>query len=196
MGDIFICHSRRDHELVVFMNEVCANAGIRAREFEFNFAALGRTTNEEIITIMEECSALFLLLGKNVSCNLHTSNWISAEVGLATGMGIPVWVVEDWFASIDFPVPFVDHYIRINVGDPAHRDPEHHSYMQEVVRAYGSHPARRGDIVIPGTNYLQCNTGGCQAVFAVHQPFEHIEKCPVCTVSQHWDSPPLPPISR
>lgn len=181
MGDIFICHSRQDHELVIFMNEVCVSAGVRAREFEFNFASLGKTISEEIVTIMRKCSVLFLLLGRNVSYSLHTSNWVSSEVGLARGMNIPIWVVEDWFTPIAFPVPFVDHYIRINISDPAHRDPEHHNYMQELVGAYGSHPARRGDISIPGTDYLQCSNGGCQAIFAIHQPFEHIEKCPVCT---------------
>lgn len=91
MGDIFICHSRHDHDLVVFMNEVCANVGVRAREFEFNFSALGRTANEEIVSIMEECSVLFVLLGRNISISRHTSNWVSSEVVLAKGMNIPIW---------------------------------------------------------------------------------------------------------
>lgn len=186
MGDIFICHSRHDHDLVVFMNEVCANAGVRVREFEFNFSALGKTANDEIYSIMRECSVLFVLLGRNILNSRHTSNWVSSEVGLARGMNIPVWVMEDWFTPVDFPIPFVDHYVRINIGDPAHRDPEHHSYLQELVRIYGSRRARSGDIEIPDTQYLTCGEGGCQAVFAIHQPFEHISKCPVCVVHQKW----------
>lgn len=196
MGDLFICHSRHDHDLVVFMNEVCANAGVRAREFEFNFSALGRTANEEIVSIMQECSVLFVLLGKNILMSRHTSNWVSSEVGLARGMNIPIWVIEDWFASVDFPVPFVDHYIRTNVGDPAHRDPEHHSWMQALVTVYGSRRPRSGDINIPGTQYLQCSNGGCQAIFAIHQPFDHIKKCPVCTWAQEWKGLPEPSISE
>lgn len=193
MADVFISHSRRDHELVIFMNEVCTAAGVRAREFEFNFAALGGTANEEIAAIMRGCSVLFVLLGRNASCSLHTSNWIASEVGLAKGMNIPIWVVEDRFASVDFPVPFVDHYIRINVGDPAHRDPEDHWYMQQLVEAYGKRGARSGDIRIPETTQLECGEGGCQAVFAVHPPHDQLQKCPVCTVRQSWGVPQPPP---
>ena len=196
MGDIFICHSRHDHDLVIYMNEVCANAGAHAQEFEFNYSALGRTANEEIVTIMEKCSVLFVLLGRNISRSRHTSNWVSSEVGLAKGMSIPVWVMEDWWIPIDFPVPFVDHYIRINVGDPANRDPEHHSWMQALLTVYGSHPPRSGDIKIPDTEYLQCGNGGCQAIFAVHQPFDHILKCPVCSFSQRWDGQAQSSISK
>lgn len=196
MGDIFICHSRHDHDLVVFMNEVCANAGAHAREFEFNFSALGRTANEEIVTIMQSCSVLLVLLGRNILMSRHTSNWVSSEVGLAKGMNIPIWVMEDWFTPIDFPVPFIDHYLRINVGDPAHRDPEHHSWMQALLSAYGSRRPRSGDINIPGTQYLQCSNNGCQAIFAIHQPFDHIKKCPVCTWTQEWKELPQPSISE
>ena len=89
------------------MNEVCANSGVRASEFEFNYSALGRTANEEIISIMRECSALFILLGNNILHSIHTSNWVSSEVGLAKGMNIPIWVIEDWFNPIAFPVPFL-----------------------------------------------------------------------------------------
>jgi hypothetical protein len=192
MGDIFVCHSRRDHDLVVFINEVCANAGVRAREFEFNFSSLGRTANEEIISIMQECSVLFVLLGRNIPLGLHTSNWVSSEVGLAKGMDIPIWVIEDWFTPIDFPIPFVDHYLRINVGDIAHRDIGHHSWVQELVKAYGSHRPRSGDINIPGTQHLVCRNGDCQAIFGIHQPFEDIKKCPVCTLSQEWKELPKP----
>ena len=63
MGDIFICHSRHDHELVIFMNEVCVSAGVHAIELKFNFASLGKTVSEEIVIIMRKCSVLFLLLG-------------------------------------------------------------------------------------------------------------------------------------
>jgi len=192
MGDIFICHSRHDHDLVFFVNEVCANVGVRAREFEFNFTALGRTANEEIVSIMQECSVLFVLLGNMLLPNIHTSNWVSSEVGLAKGMNIPIWVIEDWFNPIDFPVPFVDHYIRINIGDPAHRDPEHHSFMQEVAKAYGVRRARSGDIEIPKIEHLMCGEGGCQAIFAIHQPIDHINKCPVCAVNQKWEEHPGP----
>jgi hypothetical protein len=196
MGDIFICHSRHDHDLVVFVNEVCANAGVRAREFEFNFSALGRTANEEIVTIMQECSVLFVLLGRNIVMSRHTSNWVSSEVGLAKGMNIPIWVMEDWFTPIDFPVPFVDHYLRVNIGDPAHRDPEHHGWMQALLSAYGSRRPRSGDINIPETQYLQCGNGGCQAIFAIHQSFDHIKKCPVCSWTQEWKELPQPSMSE
>lgn len=188
MGNIFVCHSRYDREPREFINEVCITASVGAIEFEFNFTSLGRIANEAIITRMETCSALFVLLGRNISRSLHTSNWCSAEVGLAKGKNIPIWVVEDFFVPIDFPVPFVDHYIRINVGDPEHRDPATHSWMQELVGAYGSRPACSGDIVIPGTRVM-CSKPDCQAVFDVHQPLEDIIKCPVCTVPQPGGEP-------
>lgn len=184
MGDIFICHSQRDYDLVIFMNEICANAGVHVKEFEFNFEAMDKTANEEIVKIMKGCSALFVLLGRNMNYSIHTSNWVSAEVGLARGLNIPICVVEDRPNPINFPIPFVDHYLRINVGGLANRDPEDHKLMQEIVKTYGNHQVRKDDITIPGTTYVGCGQVHCQAMFYVTQPMKDIEKCPVCGVYQ------------
>lgn len=190
MGDIFICHSKNDHDLVTFMNEICVTVGARAREYEFNYSTHDKTANKEIYKIMKGCSVLFVLLGANILNSHHTSNWVCSEIGLAKGMNIPIWVIEDWIKPINFPVPFLDHYARIYIGDPANRDPGHHNEMQKVVNEYKSRPACSGDINFMGTTLVLCNHKGCQAEFIIHQPVEDIDKCPVCQFHQQWKVEP------
>ncbi len=185
MGDIFVSHSRNDHNITSFMQEVC-NAVRNANPyfFEFKFVSEGGgIPNEEIPKMAQNCSVMFVLLGKNFDSKVHTCNWVSSEVGLAKALNIPIWIIEESSAYINMPVPFVDHYICIDPGPQGNRNTDNHLFMQDIVEIYTKHRARSGDpdwSQDENTQLEQCLRPGCMSLYWIHQPADFRKNCPVC----------------
>ena len=180
MAQIFISHSRRDVALRQWFDEVFAGVAVRAVRFEFEFEAQAEDPIPSIVQLVQQSVALFVLLGSNVfSRTRHTSNWISAETGLAKAFNVPIWVFEDIVNPVEFPVPFVDHYVRLRLDTPEHYD---------VVRSWvGSYqPIIRSRDPVSSSDLLLCNNAGCKSLFQIHQPKHEIDRCPVCMTAQRW----------
>lgn len=184
MAQIFISHSRYDTVLRQWFDEVFAGIeNMGAERFEFVFDERAEDPITSIVLSVQQSAALFVLLGENIfSATRHTSNWVSAETGLAKAFNIPIWVFEDINNPIVFPVPFVDHYVRLNLDII-----EHHAAVKDWITAYVPIIRRRDPI--KGT-YLPCNQPSCLSVFQIHQPVQEIDRCPVCTTPNRWEINP------
>jgi len=180
MAQIFVSHGRDDIRLRPWFDEIFAGSLVKAIRFEFEFEAQAKNPIPSIVQMIQGSVALFVLLGTNLlyQPTMHTTNWIAAEVGLAKGINIPIWVFEDITCPVLFPVPFVDHYVKIHLDVP-----EYHAVVKEWVNAYK--PIIRPRDPILGEALL-CDNPGCKSIFQVHQPWEDIDRCPVCTISQRW----------
>lgn len=113
MAQIFVSHSKRDHELVTSISSCLRSANIQPILEEFT----PETTPPyaKIYSDMRNSEAAFLLLSPNVTISPHTQNWICYEVGLAHAFNKPVYVFEQIDCPINFPVPYVSDYV---VYDP------------------------------------------------------------------------------
>lgn len=180
MAQIFVSHSRDDIRLRQWFDEIFAGSPVKAIRFEFEFEAQAENPIPSIVQMIQGSAALFVLLGTNLLYRptMHTTNWVSAEVGLAKGFNIPIWVFENITSPISFPVPFVDHYVRIRLDMP-----EYHTVVREWVNAY--QPIIRQRDPIRG-EAMPCGNPGCKSVLQVHQPWEDMDRCPVCTMLQTW----------
>ena len=102
---------------------------------------------------------------------------------MARGLGKPVWVFERWSNPINFPVPFVDHFVRLPDSGPD--DKGYFQFLRAVVSAYC--------MTVPPvepwlrTGRLQCSRPDCQATFQIHQGSHDIGRCPVCCTLGKWD---------
>jgi len=180
MAQIFISHSRHDLKLRQWFDEVFAGVAVRAVRFEFEFDAQAKNPIPSIVQMVQQSTALFVLLGANIfSATRHTSNWIAAETGVAKAFNIPIWVFEDIRNPTDFPVPFVDHYVRLRLDIP-----EYHNAVRGWVSCY--QPIIRSRDPIPDSGLLLCSNPGCRSAFQIHQPKDEIDRCPVCVTKQAW----------
>jgi hypothetical protein len=113
---VFVSHSKHDRQLVNFFSNIFADIGLRGMFYEWQIVPndyAGRTITSIIRN--RECAALFVLLGRNLqrpptSTPQFTHNWVSFEVGIAAGIGKPIWVFEEYNTEIKFPVPYVTDY--------------------------------------------------------------------------------------
>lgn len=183
MADIFIAHSRYDIALRQWMDEAFAAEKVAAVRLEFEVAVREGEPVEILQNMLKQCSALLVLLGPQIaSRGLHTSNWVAAEVGMARGLDIPIWVVEDWHEPINYPVPFVDHYVRLD-----RQSMEHQNWLRDKIRWYGAKRPRFPKVNdITGEHVLHCGNPECGSGFKIHNPIENVEKCPVCLTPQRW----------
>lgn len=164
---IFISHSRFDTDILIPFDEIFAGTNVRRIRVEFESYELPPWIfiRDSIL----RSSAVFLLLGPNVNQSPYTQNWISYEVGLACGLNKPVWVFERIDQPINFPIPFLNHYMLYNPDIPEHSD-----YIRNIINGYlallPTHPM--------GTP-IECGTSNCGIRFNLHTLVERFY-CPSC----------------
>ena len=136
MSTIFISHSQRDKVLPDFFDVVFAREPTTAIRFPFEFSAQVDNPTITLVTLLTSSVALFVMLSPEIQTTgtLHTGNWISTEVGIAKGRGIPIWVFELVSEPVDFPVPYVDHYIRLALH--GEYSDSNHQWLRAIVNVY------------------------------------------------------------
>jgi hypothetical protein len=98
---IFESHTKLDSEFCDVFDRACARVGLDAfrSEYESILPPAWQTIRNEL----RQSKALFLLVGKSLvnaqaihssGCD-YTQNWISYEIGIASQLGIDVWVLCD-----------------------------------------------------------------------------------------------------
>jgi hypothetical protein len=190
LNRIFLSHSRLDTDLAPWFDTVLASEKVEGVRFGFDFEAQEGNPIEELQRRLESCAAFFVLLSPPVvGRTLHTSNWVSAEVGLAHGLGKPIWVFDRTERPIQFPVPFASHYYRLSLG-PSQSSNADSEFVRAVVRAYGS--TTPPEEPWEGAGFLRCPQAQCQAVFQIHQSNREIDRCPVCCTATRWDTALVP----
>ena len=84
---------------------------------------------------------------------------------MAGGMNKPVWLFDIAENPVIFPVPFVDHYVSLPLGEPDKME-DMFKAARGIVHAYGTEerdPLRNRLWLDAG--HLKCSNQGCQATF-------------------------------
>jgi len=190
LSRIFVSHSRRDTDLALWFDIVFGRERVDAVRFQFEFEAQKEDPLDKLTLYVQSSVVLFVLLTREVigRSTLHTSNWISAEVGLARAFGRPIWVFERLDTPINFPVPFVDHYVRLPGRLPLEApesEPEVFEFVRGIVKDYLKGPGPKEPW--EGAGLLRCPNRECQTVFQIHQNNHEIDRCPACCTPGQWD---------
>ncbi|KXA92580.1 hypothetical protein AKJ65_07335 [candidate division MSBL1 archaeon SCGC-AAA259E19] len=116
---IFLSHSKEDQNLISDIESVFSRTNLNLiTEY---FEQVPSPPSEKIKRDIKNSEAVFVLLGPStVEPGIHTSNWISWEIGFGTARGKPVWVFEEVNNFVDFPVPDLTDYMiydRNKLGD-------------------------------------------------------------------------------
>lgn len=183
---IFVSHSQRDKEIRKTFNEIAAIAGLQTVCMEFEDMQAPKW--EKIKNDLNVSEAVFLLLGKNVTRNRHTQNWISFEVGLACAFDKRIWVLENIASKLNFPIPYVTDYMRYESLEKK----ELFDYVRKILEGYGEYGEnvyfrKVGDPTkhIPNGKKVRCPK--CDSTFNLHNaetsPLIVIKTqllCPLC----------------
>lgn len=178
MTRIFVSHSKYDSDIVHFFTAAFATSkkGVKADFTEFEDLGeryAGREIAQRITN--PETQAIFVLLGPGVRGALHTENWVTFEVGVASGVRKHVWVFEPLVDNVDFPVPYLDHYVQYQVGS---KDYLH--FVREMIDAYDLFPLLWNSIILKRKpESVRC--GKCHAEFFMHTPIGQFP-CPCCRI--------------
>ncbi len=109
---IFLCHSKKDKELADIFDSVAPRVGKGVRIFRKEFEDIGSPPDHDIIRDICTSKAVFVLIGpglvglikENESKDwLHTVNWMSFEIGIATAFKRDIWLVTT-DPMFNFPV--------------------------------------------------------------------------------------------
>lgn len=122
--------------------------------------------------INQSCIGLVVLLGKNIldppgSTPQFTHNWVGFEIGVAACACKPVVVFEDYYNPIDFPVPYLNHFVRYRL------DGKHSKYFGQIVKE--NMPVQK----YMAPDVIRCPNPNCNAVFYYWSVWIEMH-CPVC----------------
>jgi hypothetical protein len=197
MVRIFASHSKLDKDIVSFFTAAFATSkkNVKADFMEFENLQ-GKYAGSEISQRIKhpETQAVFVLLGPNVKQALHTENWITFEVGVASGVGKDVWVFEPLSDTVEYPIPYLNHYVQYEPGDHGHLD-----FIREKIDAYDTGLVFRKDAILRN-NPWAISCGHCKARYYLHLPHGWFP-CPCCRTQLDpgknlVPSPPPPPRPR
>jgi hypothetical protein len=186
MASIFLSHSARDSHLAPCFDTLFARENIEAVRFEFEFDAQREDPIANLRTKLQDSLALFVLLTPWITATgtFHTGNWVCAEVGMARGLNIPIWVFDSLRQPTNFPVPFVDHYVLIDLSGDLAADSYAIQSLRPFVREYSGRYRPAEPWMDAG--YLGCFNEHCQTVFQIHQSNHEIDRCPACCTPGPW----------
>ena len=173
MEYIFISHSRYDKQLRdFFAHTIRRISGLDSILMEFE--NLYHQNAGKIITdiISQSCIGLVVLLGKKILfppgyTSQFTHNWVGFEIGVAACAKKPIMVFEDYEDPINFPIPYLDHFVRYK------QDEDHSWYIVRVLR--DNMPVQR--YVAP--DIIRCPYSDCNAEYSYWSIRERMY-CPVC----------------
>lgn len=180
---VFVSHTKEDEDFCDKFDSVCSREGVIP--FRSEFEKISKPEWSTIKKAMNESSALFFLVGKNLvelqEKHLpewrYTQNWIAYEIGLACQMEIDVWAVCD-NVLINFPMPYINNYLTISL-----KDKDTFNYVRYIVL----------DIYKQGKSFplysksvegktLTAECASCGALFNLHVRHKKGEgiRCPQC----------------
>jgi hypothetical protein len=174
---IFFSHSKQDRNLVNYFSNIFVNIGLHGIFFEWqqlppNYAGLTITNwirHRDVV-------AVFVLLGKNLEhhptgSTEYTHNWVSFEVGAASGCGKPIWVFEEFGSFIRYPIPLVTDYAQYTLENL-----QHLQYYGAIFQDRILYQTQR---IPPQRLGFQCEYEDCCAAYNCWSIAESFN-CPVC----------------
>jgi hypothetical protein len=141
MDTVFITHSRHDEPILSHIDQLVREAEVDPIFYQYDFNNTSETACGQILRAITGSKALFVMLSNNLSSSVHTQNWVGMEVGIACAQGKPVYVLEELYGHIPFPIPYLTDYVPYDLGDPQLR-----TLISSVARAYNMGPQRTGII--------------------------------------------------
>jgi hypothetical protein len=175
---VFESHTKLDSGFCDVFDRACARVGIDA--FRSEYESIQPPAWETIRNELQQSKALFLLVGKSLvnaqkthsSEWEHTQNWISYEIGIASQLGIDVWVLCDR-VKINFPVPYLNNYVPYSI-----RIEGNFKLFVDVLQAYVS--GRK--FGLNSAAKFTCSYSDCSITYNLHAVVPKGGKivCPCC----------------
>jgi hypothetical protein len=175
---VFESHTKLDSDFCDVFDRACARVGIDA--FRSEYESIQPPAWQTIRNELRQSKALFLLVGKSLvkEQEIHnrdweyTQNWISYEIGIASQLGIDVWVLCDGI-KINFVVPYLNNYFPYSI-----RGKENFQLFVGVLQDYASGKKY-------GLNYegsITCPYSECSISYNLHAivPKGGEIVCPCC----------------
>ncbi|MCJ7791124.1 MAG: hypothetical protein MUP49_01715 [Dehalococcoidia bacterium] len=181
---VFESHTKLDSEFCDVFDRACARVGIDA--FRSEYESIEPPAWQTIRNELRQSKALFLLVGKALinaqkthsSDWEYTQNWISYEIGIASQLGIDVWVLCDE-VEINFPVPYFNNYIPYSIR----RENNFKSFVS-VLQNY----ANGKKYGLDDAYAITCPYSDCSITYNLHARVPKGGKvlCPCCLGSIVW----------
>jgi len=180
MGQVFVSHSREDESGIEFLRSLFGSVGHEARFYSWDSPRPPHA--DSIWKNIRESQSLFVLLSHRLE-SAHTLAWVAWEVGVATGLGKPVWVLEHLIAAnlvdslartpVNVPIPGATGYLE----RPARLSTLRTEPYYSLVKDGGLHiPVGPDGNMIPN---VTCPNPKCQALFRAYF-VGPLLVCPVC----------------
>lgn len=172
MAFVFISHSQYDKTIKNWFKEAIDASGLGCvlMELELLHSDNPGPLIKDIIS--RSCVGLVVLLGRNILrppgyTPQFTHNWVGFEIGVAASAGKPIIVFEEYFDPIDFPVPYLNHFVRYRF------DNDHARYIGQIVK--DNMPTQK----YMAPDVVKCPNPKCNAVFNYWSLWVEMY-CPVC----------------
>lgn len=169
MNQIFISHSKRDENIRLYFDTIFASTGVKAVRMEFE--ELQTTPSVDIRNRIMQSDAIFVLLGPNLTFSQYTENWIGFEVGVATALKKPIWVMERFGDNVRFPIPYLTDYLLYNPENQ-----EHMKFIKGVIEQFSVIPILRD---FGSSSRIVCPYDDCKSIYMFHDIVDRFA-CPTC----------------
>lgn len=180
MCAIFVSHSKYDKEMMDFFTSITSRLGIKNFFMEWEDLE-GKYPAKRITEIIrsrwiENVTMVVVLLGPNLSNppNQHfTHNWVTFEVGVASGCGKPVLVLEEINHITNFPIPYLTDYYQYQLDSK--EDRIQIGETMKTIRLIST-----GNKRVPKNISTKCGHSDCNAVFNLWMRYSNEINCPAC----------------
>jgi len=176
MPAIFVSHSSRDTNGIDFLRSHCTATGVRGHFYSWDGTAPphGSTIKERIT----QSDSLLVLLSPQLEDKHASIAWVGFEVGVANGLGKPVWVLERQMGQghpdiVNVPVSGLTGYMeRPGSLDTAQTEP-YYSLVAQAGRGVPVHP--KGGTI----RRMTCPRDDCQSEYYEFHVGGMLY-CPIC----------------
>ena len=175
---VFESHTKLDSGFCDVFDRACARVGIDA--FRSEYESIEPPAWKTIRNELRQSKALFLLVGESLvdAQKTHgldweyTQNWIAYEIGIASQLGIDVWVLCDGI-RINFVVPYLNNYIPYSI-----REPNNFKVFVGILEGYASGEEYKLDKMVEVT----CPYSDCSISYNLRAivPKDEEITCPCC----------------
>lgn len=117
---IFISHSRKDHELMEVFRSFFNGTDIKPIFMEYeSWSRKDEADWQWIFRHVKVSNAVWVIVTKNIVDpeNPQTQNWVAYEIGVASACKPPKPVCVFKEEPVNFPVPYLNHYLPKVVWD-------------------------------------------------------------------------------
>ncbi|GAH85935.1 unnamed protein product, partial [marine sediment metagenome] len=148
MDKVFITHSRHDAPILTHITELVKTVGVEPILYQYEYMHTA-TAWQEIRDDIRRSHAVFVVLSNNLNSSAHTQNWVGWEVGVACAFNKRVWVFEELYRTVSFPIPYLTDYVAYELSNPQLRQ-----LISAVARGYNLEPQLMSTVGVGGLGAL------------------------------------------